>query len=424
MCHLWLTAHLPVMLCSFRVPMALLLTAWAIPMESQSSPALRTDLPRARSPGEVRLVDGANAFTFELLRQATRTLPADSNPFLSPLSAAMALGMALNGANGETFAAMQKSLRLGGMTEGEINQAYRDLIKLFTSLDSTTAMRIANSMWAREGLPLEPTFQKTGRTFFDAEVRTLDFGSPAAVKAINEWVSDKTNRRIPRLLNEISPDEMLFLINAIYFKGKWRNAFDPKQTQTGPFYGADGRSRSAKLMRQEASLRYHETAQYQAVDLLYGNGAFAMTVLLPTAGKGPGDLLASLTPDAWKALTERFSEADVNLTLPRFRLEYARRLNDDLTALGMEIAFDGERADFSRIANVRPNLHLSRVEQKTFVEVNEEGTEAAAATSVGVAVAMARRVFEMRVDRPFLFAIRERLSGTVLFLGVMNALGD
>ena len=410
--------------CSLRVPMALFfLTAWGSRMESQSSPALRTDLPRALSSSEIGLVDGANAFTLELLRQATRTLPADSNAFLSPLSAAMALGMALNGASGKTFDAMQDALRLTGMTEAEINQAYRDLIKLFASLDSSTEMRIANSMWAREGLQLEPAFKTTGRTFFDAEVSTLDFGSPAAVKAINEWVSGKTNRRIPRLLDAIGPDEVLFLINAIYFKGTWRDAFDPKQTQTGPFHGADGRDRSANLMRQKASLRYQETTQHQAVDLLYGNGAFAMTVLLPTAGKRPGELLASLTPDAWKALTERFSEADVNLTLPRFRLEYTRRLNDDLKGLGMGIAFDADRADFSRIASVRPNLYLSRVDQKTFVEVNEEGTEAAAATSVGAVVTSARRVFEMRVDRPFLFAIRERLSGTFLFVGVMNVVG-
>ena len=412
------------MLCSFRVPRALLcLTAWAVPLESQSIPALRTDLPRPLSSSELRLVDGANAFTFALLREATGSLPAHANAFLSPLSASMALGMALNGASGETFTAMQKSLGITGLTEAEINQAYRGLIKLFSSLDPSTEMTIANSIWARQGFPLEAAFKQTGTTFFDAEAGTLDFESPAAVKAINEWVSGKTNRRIPQLLASISPDEMLFLINAIYFKGKWRDAFDPKQTITGPFHGADGRNRSAKLMRQEASLRYQETADYQAVDLLYGNGAFAMTVLLPMGAKRPADLLASLTPDAWKALTERFSEADVNLTLPRFRMEYGRSLNDDLKALGMAIAFDGERADFSRIAKVGPRLYLSRVEQKTFVEVNEEGTEAAAATAVGVAVASARRVFEMKVDRPFLFAIRERLTGTVLFLGTMNAVG-
>ena len=213
------------MLCPSRLAMALLfLTAGAIPMESQSIPALRTDLPRPLSSGEMRLVEGANAFTFELLRQATRSLPAGANAFLSPLSASMALGMALNGASGETFASMQKSLRLTGLTEAEINRAYRDLIKLFSGLDSSTEMRIANSIWAREGFPLQPTFKQTGTTFFDAETRSLDFGSPPAVKAINEWVSGKTNRRIPQLLDSISPDEMLFLINAIYFKGKWRDA--------------------------------------------------------------------------------------------------------------------------------------------------------------------------------------------------------
>jgi serpin B len=380
------------MLCSFRVPLALLcVTAWATPMESQSIPALRTDLPRPLSSSEIRVVGGANAFTFELLREATRSLPADANAFLSPLSASMALGMALNGAGGETFTAMQKSLRLTGLTEAEINQAFRELIKLFSSLDPSTEMRIANSIWARQGFSLEGAFKQTGTAFFDAEARTLDFGSPAALQAINQWVSGKTNRRIPKLLESISPEEMLFLINAIYFKGKWRDAFDPKQTQTGPFHAADGRNRSAQLMRQESSLRYQETADYQAVDLLYGNGAFAMTVLLPIGATRPADLLATLTPGAWKALTERFSEADVNLTLPRFRMEYGRSLNDDLTALGMAIAFDSERADFSRIAKVGPRLYLSRVEQKTFVEVNEEGTEAAAATAVAGGVAAARR---------------------------------
>jgi serpin B len=238
-------------------------------------------------------------------------------------------------------------------------------------------------------------------------------------------VSGKTNKKIPRLLEQISRDEVLFLINAIYFKGKWREAFESKNTREGPFQGGDGRDRNAPLMRQQKTLRYDETADYQAVDLLYGNGAFTMTVLLPKANRGPGELLARLDPAAWKSLTERFHQAEVNLTLPRFRLEYTRRLNPDLKALGMELAFDPSRADFSRIADVRPErLYISRVDQKTFVEVNEEGTEAAAATGVGVSVTSARQVFQMKVDRPFVFAIRERLSGTVLFLGLMNVVGS
>jgi serpin B len=410
----------------FRISLALsALGGCGTSTESQNPPPLLTRLPRTLSPTEQRIVDGSNAFTFELLRQATRTLRPDSNAFLSPLSASMALGMALNGASGETLKDMQAALRLAGLTEAELNQGYRNLIRLLGGLDSRTEMRIANSIWGRQGLRMEPAFEEAGRTFFDAEVQSLDFGSPQAVETINRWVSGKTNKKIPRLLEQISREEVLFLINAIYFKGKWREAFESKNTREGPFQGGDGRDRNAPLMRQQKTLRYDETADYQAVDLLYGNGAFTMTVLLPKANRGPGELLARLDPAAWKSLTERFHQAEVNLTLPRFRLEYTRRLNPDLKALGMELAFDPSRADFSRIADVRPErLYISRVDQKTFVEVNEEGTEAAAATGVGVSVTSARQVVEMKVDRPFVFAIRERLSGTVLFLGLMNVVGS
>ncbi len=386
---------------------------------------LLTELPRPLSAAELTIAEGANAFAFELLRESTRRLPSDSNAFLSPLSASMALGMALNGANGETFDAMQTTLRLTGMTQAEINQGYHDLIALLGELDTRTEMKIANSMWAHHSFRLDPAFIEAGKSFFDAEVATLDFGSPAAVSTINDWVSGKTNARIPRLLDQIADGEILFLINAIYFKGKWREAFDPKDTQNGVFQGADGRSRSAALMSQTDTLRYDETDEYQAADLLYGNGSFAMTLLLARAGRTPADLLAGLSPETWRDLAGRFRDANVYLTMPRFRMEYSRQLKDDLTALGMGIAFDRERADFYRIADVGPErLYLTRVDQKTFVEVNEEGTEAAAATAVGVGLTSLPEFVEMRVDRPFVFAIRERLSGTVLFLGVMNAIGE
>jgi serpin B len=388
------------------------------------APVILTELPRSLSPSEVRIVTGANAFAFDLLRRVTAALPPDSNAFLSPLSASMALGMTLNGANGETYDAVRAALRLDGMAETEINEGYRDLLALLGGLDSRTEMRVSNSIWGHAGLPLEPAFTEASGAYFDAEVRTLDFRSPEALTTINGWVSGQTNGRIPRLLDQLSPEEVLFLVNAIYFKGKWRQAFDARETRQGPFHGADGRDRSAPLMRLREDLRYHQTEDYQAVDLLYGNGAFAMTVLLPKAGRTPAELLAGLDPASWRALAERFHESEVALTFPRFRLEYGRKLKEDLVALGMEMAF-GVGADFYRIADVRPDrLYLTRVDQKTFVEVNEEGTEAAAATGVGVGVTSAPELVEMTVDRPFVFAIRERFSGAVVFLGVMNAIGD
>jgi serine protease inhibitor len=385
-------------------------------------PPILTELPRTLSPSELRITEGANAFTFDLMREVTKTLPPDSNAFLSPLSASMALGMTLNGANGETYDAMRTALRVDGMAEAELNQGYRDLMTLLGGLDSQTEMRIANSIWGDATLPVEPAFTEAGRAFFDAEVRTLDFGSPETPRAINDWVSGKTNGKIPKLLEDVSPAEVMFLINAIYFKGKWRKAFDAKDTRDGPFHGADGRDRAVPLMRQKGDLRYDETEDYQAVDLLYGNGAFAMTVLLPKAGRTPAVVLSRLDPESWNALAGRFAETEVTLTFPRFRLEYGRRLNHDLEALGMEIAF-GRNADFRRIADV-DGLYITRVDQKTFVEVNEEGTEAAAATAVGIGKTAAPEPVEMRVDRPFVLAIRERLSGAVVFLGIINVIGE
>lgn len=386
-------------------------------------PPIRTELPRSLSPSELRIVEGANAFTFELAREATRELSADSNVVLSPLSASMALAMTLNGAEGETWAAMRGALRLDGLAEAEINAGFRDLTALLRGLDARTEMRIANSMWADRSLTLLPPFVEAGRTFFGAEVAALDFGSPEALTTINGWVSEATNGRIPKLLEQISSDEVLFLINAIYFKGTWRTAFDRGDTRDAPFSGANGEVRSVPMMALKDELRYADSEAWQAVDLLYGNGAFAMTVLLPVGDRTPEQLVAELDAARWAELTVRFDERPVQLSLPRFRVEYARRLNDDLAALGMGIAFT-DAADFSRIADpARERLSLSRVEQKTFVEVNEEGTEAAAATAVGVSRTTAPGPAEMRVDRPFVFVIRERLSGAVLFLGVMNVVG-
>jgi serine protease inhibitor len=387
-------------------------------------PPVMTELPRTLSASELRIVEGANAFTFDLVREATRALPPDSNAFLSPLSASMALGMALNGANGETWAAMRSALRLDGMEEADIDRGFRDLMELLRGLDSRTELRVANSMWGDRTLPLEPAFVEAGRSFFGAEIATLDFLDPTALTRINGWVSDATSGRIPRLLDDLSADEVLFLINAIYFKGKWRTAFDPQDTRDGPFHGADGRVRTAPLMTLEDELRYEETGTYQAVDLLYGNGAFAMTVLLPKPGHTPAQIVAELNAERWTELAGGFAERRVTLTLPRFRLEYGRKLLDDLDALGMGIAFS-DQADFYRIADVAPDrLFITRVDQKTFVEVTEEGTEAAAATAVGIGRTSAPVSVQVRVDRPFAFAIRERLSGAILFLGVMNTVGE
>ena len=335
----------------------------------------------------------------------------------------MALGMAMNGANGETFGAIRSTLGFGAASMAEINAGYRDLIALLTTLDPATSVTVANSIWSDAGFPILPSFVQAAKAWFEAEARSVPFADPATPGVINAWVSDRTRGRIPKLLNGISPEEIAFLINAIHFKGKWRDAFDPSRTRPLPFRGADGTMRSVAMMsRDPGPLQYRAGGGFEAVDLRYGNGAFSMTVLLPVPGSTPSAVLAWLDAARWRELAAGLREEQLGLVLPRFRFDHARTLTEDLTALGMGIAFDPGRADFYGIADVRPErLFLTRVLQKTFIDVNEEGTEAAAATAVGVGVTSVPATFT--VNRPFLFLIRERLSGTVLFIGQVNALG-
>ena len=398
-------------------PILLLALACGSPSgESQGPPPLLTTLPRSLSAPEALVIGAGNQFGFSLFRQVRATAP-DSNLFLSPFSASQALGMTLNGAAGTTLDSMRAALALGNTPLAELDASYQSLLRLLAGLDGTTEFRIANSIWSDAGFPFLPAFLDAARTSFDAEVRSLDLQAPASLDAINDWVHDKTNGKIPRILDQVRSDEVMFLINAIYFKGKWRLPFDPKRTRAAPFHAADGTTQSVPTMALEPSLlRYAADADHQAIELLYGNGAFAMTILLPGQGKSLAELAAQLDVAHWEAWTAALREVKLGLTLPRFRLEYKRELKDDLSALGMRIAFDDARADFSAMADpAAGRLFLSRVTQKTFVDVNEEGTEAAAATSVGIGVTSAPLTLE--VNRPFLFVLRERLSGTIFFLG-------
>jgi serpin B len=370
-------------------------------------------LPRPLSAAEQKVVSAGNEFSFALFRQASAKEPG-KNVFISPLSASMALGMTMNGAAGTTFDAMRGALGFAQASQAEINQGYRSLIDLLRGLDPETELRIANSIWYKDGYAFEPSFFDATRTFFDAEVQGLDFGDPASLGTINSWVDQATNGKIKSILDVIAPDHVMFLINAIYFNGRWEHRFDRSQTRDAEFHAADGSVGSIQLMYRNGELRYAETPEYQAADLLYGNSAFAMTVLLPRPGTDINALVASLTEEQWTTLTSRFSEQEMELFLPKFTLEYERRLNEDLEALGMGIAFVPDLADFTRMA-AAGGLYIDYVKQKTFVDVHEDGTEAAAVTAVAIRETSAPPA--MRVDRPFIFTIRERFSGTILFIG-------
>ncbi|HET9424938.1 MAG TPA: serpin family protein [Gemmatimonadaceae bacterium] len=386
-------------------------------------PTALTALPRALTSQETAVIGASNAFTLSLFKQVSAEEPA-KNVFVSPLSASMALGMTLNGARGSTFDAMRSTLQFGSSEQVAINEGYKSLMSLLTGLDPTSEMRVANSIWFRNTFPISPEFTAAGRNFFDAEVAALDFANVEASKAtINAWVNASTSGRIPTIVDEIASEEVMFLINAIYFKARWRMRFDPKDTKPADFTPASGPKQTAQMMYIERdSLNGRDFPDGTAVaQLPYGNTAFNMVVVLPPQGTTLDGFVAGLTPDRWTELTSGIPGAKVELWFPRLELKYERKLGPDLASLGMGIAFSNA-ADFRGMTTTPLGLRISKVIQKTFLKIDEEGTEAAAATSVGVRVTSAPLRVTMRCDRPYLVAIRERFSGTIVFVGKVNTM--
>lgn len=385
------------------------------------------ELPRTLTVTEQELITASNDFAFHLLRETLIREEEHPNVFLSPLSASMALGMTLNGADGETFEAMRTTLGFAGMSQDGINQAYRDLLELLLGLDPNVEMLIANSAWAREGWPFLPSFFGALQEWFDAQAEELDFADPATLDAINGWAEEHTNGRIPHVLDEISPEHILFLLNAVYFNGDWTHQFDRSATGPATFTLADGSRVQVDRMNGEIPAGVRHLPDGGLVgELPYGGQAFVMNVVLPAPGSTLHELVADLDASTWDTWTQGFPEdyvdaQEIRVALPKLELSYGKNLNDVLEAMGMGIAFDEALADFSRMIDLPPsmNAYLDFVRQDTFLRVDEEGTEAAAVTTVGVGVtSMPPSII---VDRPYLLVIRERLSGTILFMG---AIGD
>jgi serpin B len=374
-----------------------------------------TELPRALSTAEREVLTRSNAFAFSLAGQLLPTA-ADENLFYSPLSASMVLGMLLNGADGRTYEQMRSTLAFQGLTQEQINQGYADLIDLLLTLDPTVTIELGNSIWARQGFPVQPDFMTRVRTSFDAEAQSVDFSDPATLPRINRWASDATHGRIEEIFEELPPTVVMVLLNAIYFKASWSQQFDKAHTRQAPFTRTDGSEVTADFMRLEAELPVLHGATFSMVELPYGGGAFSMVVALPASGMSANALVASLDSEGWSSRVAALRSSRTVVRLPRFELEWEKELNEPLQTLGMTDAFEGGRADFRRLTP-GGGVWLDLVKQKSFVKVDEEGTEAAAVTG---AVIDRSAPAELRMDRPFVFVIRERLTGAILFLGVVN----
>jgi len=373
-------------------------------------------LPRDLSVAEGELVEADNEFAFKLFREINR-LEGDTNIFISPLSVAMALGMTLNGADGSTEQAMLETLELAGMSREAVNDAYRTLIDLLRNLDPNVEFLLANSIWHAQNRVPAQSFLDINQQYFDAQVSALNFGDPASVQTINDWVYSNTNGKIEKIIDDgIPANVIMYLINAVYFKGDWTYRFDKSRTQAAQFFLVDGSQTTVDMMSHgaEIDIRSFWADGVLVADLPYSGDAYCMTILLPETAEDINSLIDDLTTDNWGYWAANLSKIEMSVSLPRFTLEFELALNDALKSLGMEVAFNPTEADFSRMYP-GGGVWIDTVLHKTFVEVNEEGTEAAAVTSVSMRELSAP--MSLNANHPFVFLIRERFSGTILFMG-------
>ncbi len=374
---------------------------------------------------EKKLVQTDETFSWKLFREINKT-ESGGNIFISPLSTGMALAMTYNGASGETEAAMRSTLEFGDLSQKEIDQTFKSLIKLLTQIDPRVQFQIANSIWYQQGFNVTEQFIDLNKTYFGAAIKELDLYAPGVLDMINGWVGAKTNGKIPDLLDRIDPLTVMLLINAIYFNGMWTYEFDKNKTVARVFYPDSCSQVTCDMMQQRGEFFYTANDNYQAIDLAYGSGKYSMTILLPQPDVKLAAFIAGLDAGKFAQIIGNLTERKGNLVLPKFQLKYKLELNEVLKALGMGIAFDPFKADFSAMCNsTRGNLYIDKVIHQTYVKVDEEGTEAAAATVVVIKGRGGSSGFEMVVNRPFLFLIRARKSNVILFMGrVVNPVLD
>ncbi len=370
----------------------------------------------AMNSTEVNPVILANTrFGFKLFTELYRQ-KANENIFISPTSINAALSMTYNGAKAETQSAIANTLEIANIPLEQVNQGHSNLQKALANADPKVQVNIANSLWLNKTTAFLPDFIQRVAESYSAELSQLDFSDPNSLATINNWVKTNTNDKIEKIVEQVDPNQIMFLINAVYFKGLWAKPFAKDATKEAAFTLLDGSRKQHPLMNQFGDYRYYETDTFQAVSLPYGTGRWSFYVFLPKPNVTLASFYENLTPESWEQWLNQFRLVPGSITLPRFQLEYEIVLNQALKSLGMEVAFDPEKADFSAMTD--ENAYISQVQHKTFIEVNEAGTEAAASTSVGiVATSMPPPPFKMVVDRPFFSVIRDEQTGTILFMG-------
>mgnify|MGYP001484222743 FL=1 len=365
------------------------------------------------------IAHGNNAFAIDLYKELAKD---PGNFFFSPYSISSALAMTYAGARGDTAKQMEKVLYFT-LSQDKLHPSFTKLNSLFNAKEKSYQLSIANSLWGQKDYPFKKDFLSLVNKYYEAGFNEVNFVDDKereeARQKINTWVEEKTNYKIKDLIQKTDLNSLtrLVLVNAIYFKGKWQNTFDPKETNEMPFYVNNTQKINTPIMHQEGNFNYTEDEDLQVLEIPYSGNELSMVILLPKTGISLSEVERNLSIDKLNYLLSNLSPTKVDVYIPKFKLEKRFILNEELIKLGMTDAFDEMLADFSGMTGDK-DLYISKVIHQSFIEVNEEGTEAAAATAVimsGKSISLGPILF--KADRPFIFLIQDKKTGTILFMG-------
>jgi serpin B len=365
-----------------------------------------------------KIIAADNQFGLEIFQDINKLQTEQKNTMISPMSISLALAMVYNGTDGNTKSQVENMLHKSGLTSEDINQNYKDLVSALASHDSKVELNVSNAIFYRNTFPVKDDFISANKKFYEAEVSGLDFTKNTdAVNTINGWVNTKTKGKINKIIEQIRPEDIMFLLNAIYFNGEWKYRFDTDQTTSQLFIKEDNTSIQVPTMTIENSFNYYNDTNFEMLEMPYGSGKFSMLVLLPKTGKKTSDVISSISPNNLESWLSKLSETKKTVLLPKFEFKFDKSLVSNLQDLGMADAFDPAKANLSGISSAA-KLFISEVMHKSYIKVDEKGTEAAAVTGVTVGTtSVGPDLAVFRADHPFVFLIREKDTNSILFVG-------
>lgn len=364
-----------------------------------------------------KIIEADNKFGLDLFRRIELQKQEGKNTMISPMSVSLALAMLYNGADGNTKKQMEEMLNKAGMSSIDINNSYKDLVAGLTSQDPKVELSISNAIFYRNSFPVKPDFISTNKTYYNAEISGIDFTKSAeTLSKVNNWVLTNTKGKIDKIIEQVKQEDVMYLLNAIYFNGEWKYTFDTKETSNRAFTKSDKSIIQVPTMSIEKEFQYSKESNFELLELLYGSGKYSMLILLPDDGKNVDEIIKNLTTDNLNIWTKKMTEQKKKVYLPKFEFKYDNSLKDELNSLGMTDAFNEAKANLTGISDAG-KLFVSEVMHKSYIKVDERGTEAAAVTGITVGVTSVGPDLSFRVDRPFIYLIREKTSNTVLFIG-------